>query len=124
MIMLMFKKIQPLRQQFFSLFLILTLLVCGVGSLFCPMSSSAADDKNPQTPFHHTPSLPEGSCPDQITSSSEGSKEFSSAFLINTDFIKALAAFLHAPSQKLVFVHTPPGSSYPLLFLLFSVLLN
>ena len=119
-------KFQSTRRSFVP-FLIFTFLVCGVGALFCPMPASATDAHHSQPASHHSSSSQTtGEWPDQLTSSA-GSFE--------TDDVPcgvlSIATFtwLHdiPNSSVLKFLgndNTPNSTTYPLLFLLFSVFLN
>ncbi|MEX2493257.1 MAG: hypothetical protein WD425_16010 [Nitrospirales bacterium] len=108
-------------------FLVLTFFVCGVSGLFCPMAASATDTHHSHQTSHHTSSSQtSGECPDQLTSAAGAfeNDDVSFGVLSLTNF-----TWLHdiPNSGVLQFFgnhKTPQSTSYPLLFLLFSVLLN
>ena len=108
-------------------FLLLAFLVCGVGGLFCPMPASAADTHHSQTTSHHSSSShTTGECPEQLTSPAGPVESNDGPFEV-----LSVAAFtwLHniPNSGALQFLgknKTPTSTTYPLLFLLFSVFLN
>ena len=51
-------------------FLILALVLCGVGGMYCPMPVSATDAHHSQAASHHSSSSDTtGECPDQLISS-------------------------------------------------------
>jgi hypothetical protein len=105
---------------------VLVFLVCGMGSLFCPMPSFAGEAPHSQPVSHH-PTSHDGNCPDQLKNSEEESRPFSFDIL---DFVEleklGSGPDLFKLSLSKVFIQegslTP--SSYPPLFLLFSSLLN
>lgn len=105
------------------LLLIASFVICGSASAYCPMSSSAAASHSSQSSSPHVPSNHGKECPDQLNSSSEKLKEVT-AFALPVIYSHVLDEFTHAHSQKFLLTGTTPSSSYPLLFLLFSVLLN
>lgn len=87
------------------------------------MSASAAVNHAPQPATPHSPSDHNRECPEQLSSSSEQFKELTAVALPVTHS-QVLDLFTYAPSRKYLFTHPSPSSSYPLLFLRFSVLLN
>jgi len=87
------------------------------------MSSSAAASHASQPAAPHSPSDHSRECPKQLSSSSEQLKELTPVALPVTHS-HVLDLFTNATSQKSLFTRTTPSSSYPLLFLRFSVLLN
>jgi hypothetical protein len=87
------------------------------------MSTSAADSPSSQPASPHSPSDHERECPEQLNNSAEQLKELTAVALPVTHS-HVLDLFTQPTSQKLLFTGTTPTSSYPLLFLLFSVLLN
>jgi hypothetical protein len=103
--------------------LIVSFVICGIAGAYCPMSSSAAANHSSQPASPHAPSDHSRECPDQLNSSSEKLKEVT-AVALPVIYSHVLDGFTHAPSQKFLLTRTTPSSSYPLLFLLFSVLLN
>jgi uncharacterized membrane protein len=105
--------------------LIVSFIICGVAGAYCPMSSSAAASHSSHPASPHSPSDHRGKCPEQlsISSFSEQLKESNVVALQVTHF-QVFDGFTQATSQKFLFARTTPSSSYPLLFLLFSVLLN
>ena len=86
--------------------------------------TAAADQSQgfPAIP-HHSSSNQQETCPDQLKSTSEGGKELGAAVLIPASYT-LLDPLVQIVSQKLTLGSIPPDSSYPLLFLLLSVLLN
>lgn len=110
-------------QKYFSLLLILTFLVCSIGGMFCHMPASAGNINHSQIPFHHSSPVPAENCPDEITNSPEiGQKAFSSP-MVNRNF-HLMTVLFQGISQRLDFPPHPQDSSYPLLFLFYSVFLN
>jgi hypothetical protein len=105
------------------LLLALILLVCTVGGMFCPMPSSAADVHSAHQPFNHSSSFPQDNCPDLLKESAEIGIEVGSSLVANTPF-NVLDPFLQTSFRKVYLTSEPLCTSYPLLFLLFSVLLN
>jgi hypothetical protein len=103
--------------------LIVSFVLCGIAGAYCPMSSSAAASHSSQPASPHSPSDHNRECPEQLNSSSEQLKELTPLVLPVTHS-HLLDAFIQPTSQKFLFTGTTPSSSYPLLFLLFSVLLN
>jgi hypothetical protein len=103
--------------------LIVSFVICGSAGAYCPMSSSAAASHSSQSSSPHVPSNHDKECPDQLNSSSEKLKEVT-AFALPVIYYHVLDEFTHAHSQKFLLTRTTPSSSYPLLFLRFSVLLN
>jgi len=113
--------------KFFVPFVLFAFVVCGVGGLYCPMPASAMDTHHSQQTSHHSSSSQtSGECPEQLTSSAgpfENDDVSVEVLSVTT------VAWLHdiPKSGVLEFFgnHNPPQStSYPLLFLLFSVFLN
>jgi hypothetical protein len=84
-------------------------------------SAAASDSSLPASP--HAPSEHSRECPEQLASSSEQFKELTVVALPLTHS-RLLDLFTHGSFQKFLFARTTPSSSYPLLFLRFSVLLN
>jgi hypothetical protein len=98
-----------------------------VGGLFCPMPASATDTHHSQQTSHHSSSSQtSGECPDQLTSSA-GAIENND---VSVEVLSvATGAWLHnIPNSGVLRFFgnhkTPQSTSYPLLFLLFSVFLN
>lgn len=87
------------------------------------MAFSAAASHSSQPASPHSPSDHNKACPEQLSNASEKLKELTAVALPVTHF-HVLDLFTHTSSQKFLFAHTTPSSSYPLLFLRFSVLLN
>lgn len=103
--------------------LIASFVICGIAGAYCPMSSSAAAGHSSQPASPHSPSDHSKECPEQLSTANEQLKEFTPVALPVTHFhIPDL--FTNAPTQKFLFTRTTLSSSYPLLFLRFSVLLN
>jgi len=102
-------------------------VVCGVGGLYCPMPASAIDTHHSQQTSHHSSSSQTtGDCPEQLTTSAEIFENDD----VSVGFVSAApVSWLHdIPSFSLFkFLgneRTPHSTTYPLLFLLFSVFLN
>ena len=114
---------QKKARVFVPVLLIVSFVLCGIAGAYCPMSSSAAASHSSQPASPHSPSDHSRECPEQLSSSSEKLNELTAVALPITHF-HALDLFTHASSQKFLFARTTPSSSYPLLFLRFSVLLN
>jgi hypothetical protein len=102
-------------------------VVCGVVGLNCPMPASATDAHHSQQPSHHSSSSQTtGECPDQLTTSAgifetdDASVGFVSAAPVSwlTD-IPSFGLFKFLGNER-----TPHSTTYPLLYLLFSVFLN
>jgi hypothetical protein len=87
------------------------------------MASSAAASHSSQPASPHSPSDHSKACPEQLSNASEQLKELTAVALPVTHFL-ILDLFTHASTQKILVSRTTPSSSYPLLFLRFSVLLN
>jgi len=108
-------------------FLLLAFLVCGVGGMFCPMAASATDTHHSQQPSHHSSSSQAtGDCPEQLTNSTGSFENNDGPFEVLS---VAANTWLHdipnfSVSQFFGNHATPQPSTYPLLFLLFSVFLN
>jgi hypothetical protein len=105
------------------LLLIVSFVLCGVAGAYCPMFSSAAASHSSQPGSPHSPSDHSKACPEQLSNANEQLKELTAVALPVTHF-HVLDLFTHASSQKFLFARMTPSSSYPLLFLRFSVLLN
>ena len=107
-------------------FLLFTFFVCGVGGLFCAMPASASDTQPSQPTSHHSSSQ-NSECPDEFKNSNEESKRFS-VVLLQGDTLETLGSwsdlFLSRNFKKLFKAHALTPTSYPLLFLRFSSLLN
>jgi hypothetical protein len=119
-------KFQPTLRSFVP-FLVLAFFVCGVSGLFCPMPASATDSSHSQSASHHSSSSQTtGECIDQLTTSAEIFQNDD----VSVGFVSAApVSWLHdIPSFGLFkFLgneRTPHSTTYPLLFLLFSVFLN
>ncbi len=102
---------------------IMSFVLCGIAGVYCPMSSSAAAGHSSQPASPHSPSDHSKVCPEQLSTANEQLKELTPVALPVTHF-HILDLFTNASTQKIAFAHTTPSSSYPLLFLRFSVLLN
>ncbi|WP_342348175.1 hypothetical protein [uncultured Nitrospira sp.] len=87
------------------------------------MASSAAASHSSQPASPLTPSDHHRECPEQFSNANEQLKELTPVALPVTHF-HILDLFPNASTQKFAFARTTPSSSYPLLFLRFSVLLN
>ncbi len=113
--------------RIFIPFVIFAFMVCGVGGLFCPMPASATDTNHAQHTSHHSSSSQTtGDCPDQLTTSAGPfeNDDVSVEVLSVANF-----TWLHDVPNSGVLQYfgnhkTPQSTSYPLLFLLFSVFLN
>ena len=109
-------------------FLLVTLLVCGSGELFCPMEGSAAGSHHSESNPQQLPPAPfnsSGDCPDQLKSSEEQSRDLAYGILPIVAFTQLADIFEANFSYALLStLSVPRFSSYPLLFLLFSVFLN
>ncbi|MCA9468390.1 MAG: hypothetical protein KC643_23515 [Nitrospira sp.] len=116
---LYYKKIPTL----IPVLLIASFVLCGIAGAYCPMSSSAPVNHTTQPAIPHPPSDHNRECPEQLSSSSEKIKELTPVALPVAQS-QVLDLFTQAPSRKYLFTHPSPSSSYPLLFLRFSVLLN
>jgi len=103
--------------------LIVSFVLCGIAGAYCPMSFSASASHSSQPASPHSPSDHERECPEQLNNSTEQLKELTAVALPVTHS-HVLDEFTHAHSQKFLLTGTTPSSSYPLLFLLFSALLN
>lgn len=106
-----------------SIFLIVSFVICGIAGAYCPMASSAAASHASQPTSPHSPLDHTRACPEQLSNASEQLKELTSVALPVAHF-HVLDLFTHVSSQKFLFARATPSSSYPLLFLRFSVLLN
>jgi len=108
-------------------FLVFTFFVCGVSGLFCPMPNTATDTNHPQQTSHHSSSSStSGECLDQLTNSAEAfeNDDVSFGVLSLTNFTWRHDIPNSGVLQFFGNHKTPQSTSYPLLFLLFSVLLN
>jgi hypothetical protein len=108
---------------YFSLF---ALLVCGVSGLFCPMPASATDTHHSQPAPPHSSSQ-NGDCQDQFKNAKNESKPLP-VNLLQVELLENLAIWPDVfPSplfQSFFKARALTPSSYPLLFLRFSALLN
>jgi hypothetical protein len=115
------------KLKIFIPLVIFAFVVCGVGGLFCPMPPSATDTHHSQQTSHHSSSSQtSGECPEQLTSAAG---PFENDDVSVKVLSVATVAWLHniPNSGVLQFFgthKTPQSTSYPLLFLLFSVFLN
>jgi hypothetical protein len=113
--------------RFFVPFVIFAFVVCGVGGLYCPMPASATDTHHSQQTSHHSSSsqIP-GECPEQLTSSAgifeNDNASFGVLYLTSFTWLHDIPNF--GVLQFFGNHKTPQSTSYPLLFLLFSVFLN
>jgi hypothetical protein len=103
----------------FAPFLVFAFFVCGVSGLFCPMPASAIDTPYSQSASHHSSS--------SQTTTSAGAFEnddvsFGVLSLTNFTWLHDIpnSGFLNFLGND----NTPQSTTYPLLFLLFSVFLN
>ncbi|MDT3776678.1 hypothetical protein PJI16_03780 [Nitrospira sp. MA-1] len=103
--------------------LIVSFLLCGVAGAYCPMSSSGTASHSSQPASPLTPSDHHRVCPDQLSSATEQLKVLTVVALPATH-IHILDLFTHGSSQNFMFARATHFSSYPLLFLRFSALLN
>lgn len=110
-------------RMFIPILLIVSFVLCGIAGAYCPMSSSAAASDSSQPASPHAPSDHKRDCPEQLNSSNEQVKKLT-ALVLPVSHSPVRDLFTQATSGNFLFVRTTPSSSYPLLFLLFSVLLN
>jgi len=116
------------KMKCFVSFVLFAFVVCGVGGVYCPMPASATDTHHSQQTSHHSSSpQTSGECPEQLTTSSAGIFENDDApvgFLsvATVTWLNDISNF--GPFRYLGNDRTPNSTSYPLLFLLFSVFLN
>ena len=107
-------------------FVLITFLACGGMGVFCPMPASATDTQHSQPASNHSSSQ-NGDCQDQFTNSVEESKPLPGA-LLQVDTLENLGSWADVfPSrifQSFFKTRALTPSSYPLLFLRFSALLN
>lgn len=103
--------------------LIVSFVLCGIAGSYCPMSSFAAASDSPQPASPHAPSDHKRGCPEQLSSSNEQVKKLT-ALVLPVTHSHVLDLVPNASSEKFLFARTTPSSSYPLLFLRFSALLN
>jgi len=102
-------------------------VVCGVGGLYCPMPASAIDKHHSQQTSHHSSSSQTtGDCPDQLTTSAGPFENDDASVGVLS---AATVTWLHDIPRFGLFKflgneRTPNSTTYPLLFLLFSVFLN
>ena len=115
------------KVRFLVPFLLLTFLVCGSGGLFCPMAESAAGTPHGQAHSHQVPSTPfhpSEDCLDQFKSSEEQSRDLPYGVLPVAEGSQFAIIVDTSFSYYLLTRSAPRSSSYPLLFLLFSAILN
>ena len=108
-------------------YLVFIFFVCGVSGLFCSMPAAATDTSHSQSASHHTSSSQTpGNCPDQLTTSAEiFENDDVSVGVISVAPVSWLPNIPHfGPFKFLGHDRTPNSTTYPLLFLLFSVFLN
>jgi hypothetical protein len=117
------KRLQNKARVFVPVLVIVSFVLCGVAGAYCPMASSAAASHSSQPASPLTPSDHRSECPEQLSTANEQLKELTPVALPVTHF-HFLDLFTNASSQKFLFARTTLSSSYPLLFLRFSVLLN
>ena len=107
-------------------FSLLTFLVCGIGGVFCPMPASATDT-HPSQPASHHSSSQNGDCPDQFKNAENESKPLP-VHLLQVENLENLGIwpdlFQSRIFQSFFKARALTPSSYPLLFLRFSALLN
>lgn len=107
-------------------FLLVAFLVCGSG-LFCPMTESPAGTHHSPSKSHQLPPTPINSsddCLDQFKNAEIQSKDLTYDVFSLLQF-KGLDNIFESPFSNYLFTSiAPQTSSYPLLFLLFSVFLN
>jgi hypothetical protein len=107
---------------------IFAFVVCGVGSMYCPMPASAADTHHHSQPssHHSSSSQTTGECPEQLTTSA-GTFENDD---VSVEVLSvATVSWLHDIPRFGLFKflgneRTPHSTTHPLLFILFSVFLN
>jgi hypothetical protein len=117
------KHCQKKARVFASVLVIVSFVLCGIAGAYCPMSSSAAAGHSSPPASPHSPSDHGSECPEQLSTANEQLKELTPVALPGAHF-HGIDLFTNASSQKFLFARTTPSSSYPLLFLRFSVLLN
>lgn len=100
--------------------LIVGLLLCGGGSLFCPMSVSAGEEATPAAPagYDHS-SGSGGECPESLASSAEHIVPWGPAMLPEVGLLGLTWVLEHAGLYPLL-VENKTNHSAPLRFLLLS----
>lgn len=113
--------------KMFAPFVVFAFVICGVVGMYCPMPASATDTHHSQSTSHHSSSSQTtGECPEQLTSSGVSfEKDDAPVSVLSV----AALTWLHdisnfGPFRYLGNDRTPNSTTYPLLFLLFSVFLN
>ncbi|MCA9421338.1 MAG: hypothetical protein KC592_09975 [Nitrospira sp.] len=117
------KRFQKKARVFVPVLVIVSFVLCGVAGAYCPMASYATAGHSSQPAPPHSPSDHSKECPEQLSTANEQLKELTPVALPVTHF-HILDLFTNASTQKFLFARTTLSSSYPLLFLRFSVLLN
>jgi hypothetical protein len=108
-------------------FLVFTFFICGVSGLFCPMPASATDTSHSQSASHHSSSSQTtGECPEQLTTAAGiFEKNDVGVGVVSVAAVTWLHDILSFDLFKFLGIErTPHSTTYPLLFLLFSVFLN
>jgi len=107
-------------------FLLVALLTCGGGGLFCPMDTKAAPhhSQGNSHPSPGTPSDSSGDCPDQLKSSETPLRNLTHGAWAFTEASESTDIFKSPFSEYFFGSSVPSSSTYPPLFLLFSVFLN
>lgn len=108
------------------LFIILALIVCGVGGAHCHMSLSQAESPHTQSTSHQSPFTEDVTCPDLLNNAGEAGESADEMFKV---FPLAVLPGQFDGENGSIFTFLkitsfPQLTSYPLLFLLFSVFLN
>lgn len=107
-------------------FTLMAFLLCGVSGLFCPMPASATNTPSSQPASHHSSSQ-NGDCPDQFKNAENESKPLPVA-LLQVETLENLGSWPDLVQsrlfQRFFKARALTPSSYPLLFLRFSALLN
>jgi len=108
--------------------ILLAFVICGVGGVYCPMPAAASDGHHPQPTSHHSSSSQStGECPELLTTSAENFEKdddvsvggLAVATVTWLQDIPGFGLFKFLSQER-----TPHATTYPLLFLLFSVFLN
>jgi len=115
------------NMKIFAPIFILAFVVCGAGGVYCPMPASATDTHHSQPTSHHSSSSQTtGDCPDQLLTSSgvfeKDDVPVSVLSVAATTWLHDISNF--GPFKYLGNDRTSNSTTYPLLFLLFSVFLN
>ena len=95
------------RAIFFPLLLAFSAVLCGAGSLFCPMGVSAAQAMPPTSSDHEHPLGSGGACLESLTSSIDHNGASDPAVLLQIDLLSVILVGLH-PSALF---YCPPSVS-------------